>query len=134
MRAGRDAWGRALPQPVHIDAVLRTDVARTGTSDHLPYSLNYGEVYRALEAHCRTHEYDDVGRLAEALAAVCRTCRAPWAEVTVRLPRALLRAAYVGVSVARADAALVEEAAALPAHDRLSIEALEVFAILGVNP
>ncbi|KAI3613873.1 hypothetical protein CBS9595_004050 [Malassezia furfur] len=134
MCAGRDAWGRAQPQPVHIDAVLRTDVARAGTSDHLPYSLNYGEVYRALEAHCRTHAYDDVGRLAEALAAVCQTCRAPWAEVTVRLPRALLRAAYVGVSVARADAALVAEAAALPAHDRLVIEALEVFAILGVNP
>ncbi|WFC97214.1 trifunctional dihydropteroate synthetase [Malassezia brasiliensis] len=134
MCAGRDAWGRAQPQPVHIDAVLRTDVARAGTSDHLPYSLNYGEVYRALEEHCRTHAYDDVGRLAEALAAVCQACRAPYAEVTVRLPRALLRAAYVGVSVARADAALVADAAALPAHDRLVIEALEVFAILGVNP
>ncbi|WFD04668.1 trifunctional dihydropteroate synthetase [Malassezia obtusa] len=129
MHAGLDAWGRAVPQPVHIDAVLRTDVERAGRSDHLPYSLNYGEVYRALEAHCRAHRYDDVGALADALAQVCREGRAPWVELTVRLPRALLRAAHVAMTVVRS----AELAGAADAYDRLCIDGLEAYAILGVN-
>lgn len=133
--AGLDGWGRAIPQPVRIDAVLRTDVEKAGHSDHLPYSLNYGEVYRALERHCREHAYKDVGQLAHALAGVCvQECRAPWAEVSVRLPRALLQARYATMHVARDARDFPQVDPAHAACDRLEIEALEVFAILGVNP
>lgn len=135
MTAGLDGWGRAIPQPVRIDAVLRTDVEKAGHSDHLPYSLNYGEVYRALERHCREHAYKNVGQLAHALAGVCvQECRAPWAEVSVRLPRALLQARYATMRVARDARDFPHVDPAHAACDRLEIEALEVFAILGVNP
>ncbi|WFD44789.1 trifunctional dihydropteroate synthetase [Malassezia psittaci] len=133
MQAGLDAWGRAIPQPVQIDAVLLTDVERAGRSDHLPYSINYGEIYRALEKHCREHQYDNPGKLALSLAEVCLACRAPWAEVSIRLPRALLRAEFVGLSVVRSDPSFASSTD-LAALDHLELHALEVFGILGVNP
>ncbi|WFD00729.1 trifunctional dihydropteroate synthetase [Malassezia yamatoensis] len=133
MQAGLDAWGRAIPQPVQIDAVLLTDVERAGRSDHLTYSINYGEIYRALEKHCREHQYDNPGQLALSLAEVCLACRAPWAEVSIRLPRALLRAEFVGLNVVRSDPSFASPSD-LAALDHWELHSVEVFAILGVNP
>jgi len=130
MHAGLDAWGRAVPQPVHVDAVLRTDVAQAGRSDHLPYSHNYGMLYRAIEALHTAPAGTDLAQVAEDAACACITeCHAPWAEVQVRLPRALLRARYVGLQIVRA----THTDDALRASDHLMLHGIEAFAILGVN-
>ncbi|WFD32014.1 trifunctional dihydropteroate synthetase [Malassezia sp. CBS 17886] len=134
MVAGLDAWGRAVPQPVRLDAVVRTDVSQAGTTDHLPYSLNYGELYRALEWHAAAHSYCGVGALAEDVARVCTDeCRAPWVEVCVHLPRALLEAREVCVRVVRARDGLAP-GVDLRAHDRFLVCGMELYAVLGVNP
>lgn len=131
MHAGLDAWGRAVPQPVRVDAVLRTDVARAGQSDHLPHSHNYGVLYRAIEALRAAPAGTDLAQVAEDAARACiAECHAPWAEVTVRLPRALLRARYVGLHMVRTR----DADDALRASDYLMLHGIETFAILGVNP
>ena len=48
MQAGVDAWGRSVPQPLHIDAHIFTDVARAGQSDHIQHTHNYGTLYLSL--------------------------------------------------------------------------------------
>ncbi|WFD18521.1 trifunctional dihydropteroate synthetase [Malassezia caprae] len=131
MHAGIDAWGRAVPQPVHVDAVLRTDVAQAGQCDHLPYSHNYGVLYRAIEALGTAPAGTNLAQVAEGAARACTTeCHAPWAEVQVRLPRALLRARYVGLHIVRTPT----KYDALRASDHLMLHGIEAFAILGVNP
>lgn len=139
MHAGVDAWGRAVPQPVLFDALLRTDVAQAGHTDHLPYSHNYGVLYRAIEALHTAPAGTDLSQVAEDAARACITqCHAPWAEVEVRLPRALLRAKYVGVRIVRTSASYGEENATPPppppAPDALLLHGFETLAILGVNP
>ncbi|PKI82290.1 trifunctional dihydropteroate synthetase [Malassezia vespertilionis] len=129
MRVGLDGWNRAVPQPVNITVHLKTDVAQAGKSDALPQSLNYGQVYRALESHGAKHAYNDMGALARGIARVCiDECKAPWAEVYVALPRALLNAEHAGVSLVRG---ALQDAAQ---YDQLHIAAMEVDAILGLNP
>lgn len=139
MVAGLDAWDRPVVQPVQIDALLGTDIARAGRSDFLPHSLNYGEVYRALEGYAREHSARALIDVAEGAARTCLfACHAPWAEVHVRLPRALLAAAYAGARIVRSledyDGEQLRATSAHARDDRLVIEGLEVFAVLGVNP
>lgn len=136
MHAGLDAWGRVLPQPVHVDAVLRTDVSQAGQSDHLPYSHNYGVLYRAIEALQSSPPGTDLAQVAEGAARACvQTCHAPWAEVQVRLPRALLRAKFVGLHLVRTPASYVSKSDdSVSSHDYLMVHGLDMLAILGVNP
>lgn len=64
MLVGVDNWERSSPQPVRIDAIVHTDISAAGRTDHLPYSLHYGTLTKALEKHCAHAHY----RSFEALA------------------------------------------------------------------
>ena len=129
MHAGLDAWGRFVPQPVHIDAHLYTEVSRAGQSDHVEHTHNYGTLYRALERFAADTHCTSLDQVAEGCMNIClNECHAPYAEVHIRLPRALLHADAAGMILARAK----DEAANV--LDQLCIQQLRVDAILGVNP
>lgn len=70
MLVGVDNWERSSAQPVLIDAHVHTDVARAGSSDHLPHSIHYGILTKELERHCATARY----RSLEALAVSVDRC------------------------------------------------------------
>ena len=160
-RVGLEAWGRRLEQPVRVDVHVHTDVARAGREDHLPYSVHYGELTRAVERTARRGaaapgaaaaepaepaSFVDAAALADAIARACvLDCHAPVADVRVALPRALLHAEAAGVEIRRSPADY--EAAAAPSEargdraaaprspsDTFFIHGLCVSAILGVNP
>ena len=160
-RVGLEAWGRRLEQPVRVDVHVHTDVARAGREDHLPYSVHYGELTRAVERTARRGaaapgaaaaepaepaSFADAAALADAIARACvLDCHAPVADVRVALPRALLHAEAAGVEIRRSPADY--EAAAAPSEargdraaaprspsDTFFIHGLCVSAILGVNP
>ena len=129
MHAGLDAWGRFVPQPVHIDAHLYTEVSRAGQSDHVEHTHNYGTLYRALERFAADTHCTSLDQVAEGCMNIClNECHAPYAEVHIRLPRALLHADAAGMILARAK----DETANV--LDQLCIQQLRVDAILGVNP
>ena len=65
MHAGLDAWGRFVPQPVHIDAHLYTEVSRAGQSDHVEHTHNYGTLYRALERFAADTHCTSLDQVAE---------------------------------------------------------------------
>ncbi|WFD36400.1 trifunctional dihydropteroate synthetase [Malassezia cuniculi] len=121
---GLDAWGRRLAQPVRITARATLDISRAGEHDHLPDSLNYGVLTRALERVSAEKQYDSVLELAEALAAVCtQECGAPKIQLHVDAQRSLLQADSVGAHITR------------PGTDvEIAIENLRVFGIIGINP
>lgn len=159
-RVGLEAWGRRLEQPVRVDVHVHTDVARAGREDHLPYSVHYGELTRAVERTARRGaaapsaaaepaepaSFADAAALADAIARACALdCHAPVVDIRVALPRALLHAEAAGVEIRRSPADY--EAAAAPSEargegaaaprspsDTLFIHGLCVSAILGVNP
>ena len=137
---GPDAWGRERPQPVYIDAKIRTDVSRAGQTDEVGDSHNYGTLYRALEAlSTPSASFANMAHLAEVCARTCiESCHAPWADIEVRLPRSQLRAAYASVILTRTPHALAhpssEDAQALCAADHTHLHDIDMFVILGVNP
>lgn len=128
MHAGLDAWGRRVPQPVHIDAHLYTDVSRAGESDYVEHTHNYGTLYRALERFAADTPCSSLAQVAEGCMEICLDeCHAPYAEVQIRLPRAHLHADAIAMMLARAQNETAN------AQDRLCIQQLRVDAILGVN-
>jgi dihydroneopterin aldolase / 2-amino-4-hydroxy-6-hydroxymethyldihydropteridine diphosphokinase / dihydropteroate synthase len=68
MLVGVDNWERTSAQPVLIDAIVHTDVSRAGKSDHLPHSLHYGILTKALEKHCAVAHYRSLEALAVSSA------------------------------------------------------------------
>lgn len=70
MLVGVDNWERRSPQPVRIDAIVHTDISAAGRTDHLPYSLHYGTLTKALEKHCAHARYRSLEALAVRLYRV----------------------------------------------------------------
>lgn len=102
MLVGVDNWERVKPQPVTIDVRVHTDVSQAGSSDHLPFSINYGTLTKELEAHCSNERYRSLEALADGLAKVCIfICRAPRVTLRVQKPRSLLHAHSAGVQISR---------------------------------
>lgn len=126
MTAGLDAWGRAIPQPVKIDAHMYTDVSRAGSTDEIKHTLNYGTLYRALERFAANAQCTSPVQIAEGCMNVClEECQAPYADVRITLPKALLHADAGGVFLSRGRDTISEPT--------LCIHCLRVDAILGVN-
>lgn len=137
-QVGVDLWGRAKPQPIQIDAVLRTDVARAADNDALQHTHNYGTLYRALEALGADPAPRSLAQWAEYSAKAClHEVGAPWAEIELRLPRAVLRAQHVAIRLTRTPASFEAphsaEAQALRDADVVHLHGIDAVAILGVN-
>ncbi len=76
---------RDMRRPVDIDLEIETDLGRAGTSDRLEHTLDYGEVYRAVEEVAADGEYRLVESLAEQIArAVLARYPVESCTVTVR--------------------------------------------------
>ena len=59
---------RRMRRPVDIDLELGTDLSRAGRSDRLAHTIDYGEIYRAVEEIAQAREYRLVEALAEEIA------------------------------------------------------------------
>lgn len=59
---------RRKRRPVDIDLELRTDLSRAGTSDRLAHTIDYSEIYGAVERIAGEREYHLVEALAEQIA------------------------------------------------------------------
>jgi len=61
---------RRMRRPVDIDLELGCDLGRAGESDRLAHTIDYGEIYRAVEEIAQAREYRLVEALAEEIARV----------------------------------------------------------------
>lgn len=59
---------RALRRPVGIDVELSCDLTRSGRSDRLAHTIDYGDIYRVIEEVASQDDYRLVEALAERIA------------------------------------------------------------------
>ncbi|MFQ5512908.1 MAG: dihydroneopterin aldolase [Myxococcota bacterium] len=73
---------RSLRRPVRIELELEVDLRRSGQSDRLVHTIDYGEIYRTVEEVAGGREHRLVEALAERIAQVLLT-RYPLEACTV---------------------------------------------------
>ncbi|CUS13339.1 unnamed protein product, partial [Tuber aestivum] len=131
---GVDSWGRKRPQPILLTLWLRSSIALAGSTDHLPYSINYGTVTKAITARVENDAFNSLEHLAEDVAhtALGPDINAGWVRVVVEKPRALLRADAAGIAITRRKNAEGEVLA--EGSDRVFVKDLRLVTIIGVNP
>ena len=66
---GVHAWEREAPQPWEIDVELELDLARAGTTDDLPATIDYGPVARIVKAVIEERGFRLIEAFAAAIAA-----------------------------------------------------------------
>ncbi|MCS5636933.1 MAG: dihydroneopterin aldolase [Myxococcota bacterium] len=87
---GVTAGERALRRPVRIDLEIARSLATSGRSDRLDDTLDYGEVYRVVEAVAGQGEHHLVEALGERIAAALLSeFEMDWLEITVRKAKPL---------------------------------------------
>ncbi|RPA94719.1 Dihydropteroate synthase [Choiromyces venosus 120613-1] len=131
---GVDSWGRKRPQPILLTLWLKNSIALAGSTDHLPYSINYGTVTKVITAHVENGTFNSLEHLAEyvARAALGPDINAGWVKVIVEKPRALLRADAAGIAITRRKNSEGEVLA--EGSDRVFVKDLRLVTIIGVNP
>lgn len=130
---GVDSWRRNRPQPILLSIWLKISVALAGSTDHLPYSINYGTVARAVSSLVENNTFLSLENLAEKVSqlALSPALNGEWVKVVVEKPRALLRADAAGIAITRRkdkDGAVVTEG-----EDRVFVKNLRLVTIIGVN-
>lgn len=131
---GVDSWRRSRPQPILLSLWLKTSVALAGSTDHLPYSINYGTVAKAVSALVENSTFTSLEHLAEEVShlALGPVLGGGWVKVVVEKPRALLRADAAGIAVTRRrekDGKVVAEG-----EDRVFVKNLRLVTIIGIHP
>ncbi|PWW76807.1 Dihydropteroate synthase [Tuber magnatum] len=131
---GVDSWGRERPQPILLTIWLKNSIALAGSTDHLPYSINYGTVTKAITARVENDTFNSLEHLAGDVArtALGPDINAGWVRVVVEKPRALLRADAAGIAITRrknGDGEVLAEGS-----DRVFVKNLRLVTIIGVNP
>ncbi|KAI5837403.1 Dihydropteroate synthase-like protein [Morchella snyderi] len=130
---GVDFWKRPRPQPILLSIWLKSSVALAGSTDHLPYSINYGTVAKSVSALVEDNTFHSLEHLVEKVArlALSPVLNGEWVKVVVEKPRALLRADAAGISITRkkeADGSVVVEG-----EDKVFVKNLRLVTIIGVN-
>ncbi|RPB26036.1 Dihydropteroate synthase [Terfezia boudieri ATCC MYA-4762] len=127
---GFDSWVRLKPQPVILSLYLKTSVALAGSTDHLPYSIHYGHVCKAVTRAVESSEFRTLEHLAEEVSklALGDELHGEWVQVIVEKPRTLLRADSAGISIVRRKDGKRE------AEDRVFVNSLRVVTIIGIHP
>lgn len=131
---GVDSWHRSRPQPILLSLWLKASVALAGSTDHLPYSINYGTIAKTVSALVESRTFASLERLAEDVSSLALgpVLRGEWVKVVVEKPRALLRADSAGIAVTRRrekDGSVVAEG-----EDRVFVKNLRLVTIIGINP
>jgi dihydroneopterin aldolase len=81
---------RELRRPVRIDLVIARSLSAAGRSDRVEETLDYGAIYRAVEAVAGQGEHHLVEALGERIAAALLSeFEMDWLEVTVRKAKPL---------------------------------------------
>lgn len=89
-------------QDVVISLRIRTDMHRSGETDHPDDTFNYRTVTKAIIAHVEASTYNLVEKLASEIARIAVVdYGAPWVQVRVHKPGALRFADSVGVVIER---------------------------------
>jgi dihydroneopterin aldolase len=100
---GVTAGERALRRPVRIDLEIGRSLAAAGSSDRLEETIDYGEIYEAVEGVAGQGEHNLVEALGERIAgALLEGFAIDWVQVTVRKTRPLAGALEAaGVRITR---------------------------------
>ena len=133
---GLDAWGReSRPQPVLLDVRVYTDLLEAGGSDDVGDTINYGTLCKSI-----TSTIESMGPSSSLLLFVHAVCdmalrSGGWkAEVTVTLPKGLLLAEGIGISViATEQKDAMETNEVLSERQTFFVKNLQVPCIIGVN-
>lgn len=125
-----DSWARHKPQPVILSLYLKTSVALAGSTDHLPYSIHYGHVCKAVSTLVESKNFQNIEHLAEEVGSLAlgEELHGEWVKVIVEKPRTLLRADAAGISIVRRKDGMRET------EDTVFVKCLRVVTIIGVNP
>lgn len=76
-------------QVFDVDAVLYTDLTRAGTSDDLGDTIDYSQVYAAIQTIVETHRYQLIERLAQVIAdTLLAQCPITKLMITIHKPQA----------------------------------------------
>ncbi len=98
-------WERRLPQNIHIDLEMATDIRRAAESDAIEDTLDYKKVAKRVESFVIKSEFKLVETLAEGIAGIVLTeFDVPWVKVRVRKPGAIRSSRDVGVEIERSRA------------------------------
>lgn len=108
---------------------MKTSVALAGSTDHLPYSIHYGHVCKAVTNLVESSKFRTLEHLAEEVSklALGEELHGEWVQVIVEKPRTLLRADGAGISIVR------RKDGGREAEDRVFVKSLRVVTIIGVN-
>lgn len=131
---GVDSWRRSRPQPILLSLWIKTSVALAGSTDHLPYSINYGTVAKTVSALVENSTFSSLDHLAEEVSHLVLgpALGAGWVRVVVEKPRALLRADAAGISITRRrekNGRVIAEG-----EDRVFVKNLRLVTIIGIHP
>jgi dihydroneopterin aldolase len=87
---GVTAAERRMGRPVRVDLEIGVSLARSGRSDRIRDTIDYGEIYAAVEAVAQGSEHRLVEALGERIAArLLEAFPIDWVTVTVRKPKPL---------------------------------------------
>ncbi len=87
---GVTAGERELRRPVRIDLVIARSLSAAGRSDRVEETVDYGAIYRVVEAVAGQGEHHLVEALGERVAAALLSeFEVDWVEVTVRKAKPL---------------------------------------------
>ena len=85
---GVTAAERRMCRPVRVDLEIGFPLARSGRTDRIRDTIDYGEVYEAVEAVAQGSEHRLVEALGERIAArLLEVFPIDWVTVTVRKPK-----------------------------------------------
>eukprot|EP01134_Creolimax_fragrantissima_P003467 CFRG3467T1 len=99
---GVERWEREKLQKVIVNICLYADVSKTGNSDNLSFSHNYGSCSSIVSQYIEQSQFKTVEALASGVAQVLIAgCGVVKACVRVEKPTAILYARYAGVEIMR---------------------------------
>jgi len=100
---GVTAAERRMCRPVRVDLEIGLALARAGRSDRIRDTLDYGEVYAAVEAVAQGSEHRLVEALGERIATrLLDAFPIDWVTVTVRKPKPLAAVVeHCGIRITR---------------------------------
>lgn len=99
---GQDCWGRLEPQPIELSLQIQSDIGLTGATDQLQHSINYDKLSRHITQYIKSVEsFKDLNLLARGVTkkVIEEEPTVEWFELSIGLPKALLRADSANIGV-----------------------------------
>lgn len=87
-------------QPFHVDAILYTDLSKSGASDNLLDTIDYSQVYQIVQTIVEQRKYQLIERLASVIAdEILQRFPVENVRITVHKPQAPIGGPFDDVAV-----------------------------------